>query len=99
MFAWWGRAVVRARWFVLAATLAVVAVGLVWGTGIFGALASGGFDDTASESSRANSMTSSVAMPGAFTPANADKPVPPPLPSTKVGDVTVESFQKSQFYS
>ena len=53
MFAWWGRAVVRARWFVLAATLAVVAVGLVWGTGIFGALASGGFDDTASESSRA----------------------------------------------
>jgi len=54
---------------------------------------------TASESSRANSMTSSVAMPGAFTPANADKPVPPPLPSTKVGDVTVESFQKSQFYS
>lgn len=54
MFAWWGRAVVRARWFVLAATLAVVAVGAGWGTGIFGALASGGFDDPASESSRAH---------------------------------------------
>jgi len=54
VFAWWGRAVVRARWFVLAATLAVVAVGAGWGTGIFGALASGGFDDPASESSRAH---------------------------------------------
>jgi RND superfamily putative drug exporter len=39
---------------VLAATLAVVAVGAGWGTGIFGALASGGFDDPASESSRAH---------------------------------------------
>jgi RND superfamily putative drug exporter len=56
VFAWWGRAVVRARWFVLAATLAVVAVGAVWGTGIFGALASGGFDDPASESSRAHAL-------------------------------------------
>jgi RND superfamily putative drug exporter len=56
MFAWWGRAVVRARWFVLAATLAVMAVGAVWGAGIFGALASGGFDDPASESSRAHAL-------------------------------------------
>ncbi len=54
MFAWWGRAVVRARWWVLAATAALVAVGIVWGTGIFGALASGGFDDPNSESSRAH---------------------------------------------
>jgi uncharacterized membrane protein YdfJ with MMPL/SSD domain len=54
VFAWWGRVVVRVRWLVLAATLAVVAVGAVWGTGIFGALASGGFDDPDSESSRAN---------------------------------------------
>lgn len=54
MFAWWGRTVARARWFVLAVTAVFVAVGLVWGTGIFGALASGGFDDPASESSRAH---------------------------------------------
>ncbi len=53
MFGWWGRAVARARWVVLAGTLGVVAVGAVWGTGIFGALASGGFDDPASESSHA----------------------------------------------
>ena len=60
MFAWWGRAVVRARWFVLAATLVVVAIGAVWGTGIFGALASGGFDDPASESSRAHARIEEV---------------------------------------
>ena len=53
MFAWWGRVVVRGRWLVLVATLGIVAVGVIWGTGIFGALASGGFDDPASESSRA----------------------------------------------
>ena len=56
MFAWWGRVVVRGRWLVLVATLGIVAVGVIWGTGIFGALASGGFDDPASESSRASSL-------------------------------------------
>jgi RND superfamily putative drug exporter len=63
VFAWWGRAVVRARWFVLAATLALVAVGTLWGTGIFGALASGGFDDPASESSRASARITDVFGP------------------------------------
>jgi len=49
----------------------------------------------ASDSSRANSLTSSVSAPSALgQPALA-----PPVPSTKVGDVTAESFQKSQFYS
>ena len=51
---------------------------------------------SASESSRANSLTSTVSAPGALP--DAAKP-PPALPSTKVGDVTAESFQKSQFYS
>jgi RND superfamily putative drug exporter len=55
--------VVRARWFVLAATLALVAVGVLWGTGIFGALASGGFDDPASESSRASARITHVFGP------------------------------------
>lgn len=46
----------------------------------------------ASDSSRANSLTSTVSAPSALG-------VAPPVPSTKVGDVTAESFQKSQFYS
>jgi trehalose monomycolate/heme transporter len=53
MFAWWGRAVVRLRWAVLAAAVVLVAVGATWGAGVFGSLTGGGFDDPASESSRA----------------------------------------------
>ncbi|MDO3700635.1 MMPL family transporter [Micromonospora sp. C28SCA-DRY-2] len=53
MFAWWGRAVVRLRWAVLAAAVLLVAVGSTWGAGVFGQLTGGGFDDPASESSRA----------------------------------------------
>jgi peroxin-13 len=53
----------------------------------------------ASESSRANSLTSTVSAPGALPDAAAKQPPPPALPSTKVGDVTAESFQKLQFYS
>lgn len=52
----------------------------------------------ASESSRANSLTSTVSAPGAL-PQNDNTAQSPPIPSTKVGDVTVESFQKSQFHS
>lgn len=48
----------------------------------------------ASDSSRANSMTSTVSAPSALGHAAA-----PPVPTTKMGDVTAESFQKSQFYS
>jgi peroxin-13 len=47
-----------------------------------------------SESSRANTMTSSSIASVPQVAAEA-----PAMPSTKVGDVTVESFQKSQFYS
>ncbi|WP_416900645.1 MMPL family transporter [Micromonospora echinospora] len=53
MFAWWGRMVVRMRWAVLAAGLALVVVGATWGAAVFGQLTGGGFDDPGSESSRA----------------------------------------------
>ncbi|RKR90777.1 RND superfamily putative drug exporter [Micromonospora pisi] len=53
MFGWWGSAVVRFRWAVLGAGLALVVVGATWGTGLLGSLTGGGFDDPASESSRA----------------------------------------------
>ncbi|MEU7901980.1 MMPL family transporter [Actinoplanes sp. NPDC049118] len=53
MFGWWGRAVVRLRWWVVAAGLAVVVAGATWGAGVFGALTGGGYDDPASESNRA----------------------------------------------
>ena len=53
MFEWWGRAVVRLRWAVLAAGLALAVVGVTWGAGVFGALTSGGFEDPGSESTRA----------------------------------------------
>src|SRR5687768_801007 len=59
MFAWWGRAVVRWRWAVLAAGGVVVLVGALWGLGVFGQLTGGGFDDPASESSRARARVAS----------------------------------------
>jgi trehalose monomycolate/heme transporter len=48
-----GRLVYRRRKAVLALTAALVAFAAVWGTAVFGALDGGGFDDPASESSRA----------------------------------------------
>ncbi|MEV4813913.1 MMPL family transporter [Micromonospora avicenniae] len=53
MFGWWGRAVVRGRWVVLAAAVLLATVGATWGTRVFGQLTGGGFEDPASESSRA----------------------------------------------
>jgi uncharacterized membrane protein YdfJ with MMPL/SSD domain len=53
MFAWWGRRVVSARWWVLTLSAVVVLIGAAWGSGVFGLLSGGGFDDPASESSRA----------------------------------------------
>src|SRR5690349_7544243 len=53
MFAWWGRVVVRGRWAVLVAGVLFAVVGGVWGTGVFGAVSQGGFDDPNSESTRA----------------------------------------------
>ncbi|BCB87634.1 MMPL family transporter [Phytohabitans suffuscus] len=53
MFAWWGRVVVRLRWAVLAAAAVLVVLGATWGTGVFGKLTGGGFDDPGSESTKA----------------------------------------------
>lgn len=53
MFRWWGSAVVRLRWWVVAAALALVVAGATWGAGVFGALTGGGYDDPDSESNRA----------------------------------------------
>jgi RND superfamily putative drug exporter len=52
MFERWGYFVVRARWAVLAAGLALVVLGVTWGTGVFGALSSGGFNDPDTASNR-----------------------------------------------
>ncbi|WP_328414971.1 MMPL family transporter [Micromonospora sp. NBC_00389] len=52
MFSWWGRTVVQVRWWVLAGALALAVVGGGWGTGVFGALSSGGFDAPGSESAQ-----------------------------------------------
>ncbi len=54
MVAWWGRAVVRLRWWVLAAGLALVVAGGTWGAGVFGALTGGGYADPGSEAIRAH---------------------------------------------
>lgn len=51
MFGWWGRAVVRLRWPVLTIGLAVLVLGALWGTGVFGHLTGGGFTDPEAESS------------------------------------------------
>ncbi|GAA4900525.1 RND superfamily putative drug exporter [Stackebrandtia albiflava] len=53
MFAWWGRAVARLRWVVLAAAVAVVGVGATWGSGVFDSLADGGFYNPESPSHKA----------------------------------------------
>ncbi|GAA1829200.1 MMPL family transporter [Luedemannella flava] len=53
MFAWWGRCVVRFRWAVLVATVALIGVGATWGAAVFGSLTGGGFNDTNSPSAKA----------------------------------------------
>jgi uncharacterized membrane protein YdfJ with MMPL/SSD domain len=49
----WGLLVARARWLVVSAAIGVAAVGMAWGTGVFGDLVGGGFDDPDSEAVRA----------------------------------------------
>ena len=53
MFGWWGRAVVRLRWWVVAGALALIVAGATWGAGVFGALTGGGYEDPDSQSNRA----------------------------------------------
>ncbi len=67
MFARWGEFVVRARWAIMVAALALVAVGVVWGSGVFGSLASGGFLDTGSESGQTRAQITAT-----FGPQDAD---------------------------
>ncbi|BCB76557.1 MMPL family transporter [Phytohabitans flavus] len=53
MFERLGRAMFRRRWWVIGLAVAFMAFGGIWGTQVFGALTTEGFDDPASESSRA----------------------------------------------
>src|SRR5437016_14665980 len=56
MLARLGRMIYRTRWLVLFLALLLVAGAAIFGTGLFGALKSGGFNDPASESSRAEAL-------------------------------------------
>jgi RND superfamily putative drug exporter len=53
MFERWGRTMVRRRWWVVGLASAFMAFAGVWGTQVFGALTTEGFEDPAGESSRA----------------------------------------------
>ncbi|MDQ3276533.1 MAG: MMPL family transporter [Actinomycetota bacterium] len=53
MFGGWGSAVYRWRWSVLLVSAIMVGIGGAWGSGVFGALSDGGFEDPDSESARA----------------------------------------------
>ena len=53
MFAALGRFTYRARIAVLALTAVLAAAAAVWGSGVFGAVSAGGFEDPGSESARA----------------------------------------------
>src|SRR2546429_6727370 len=56
MLARLGRMIYRTRWLFLFLALLIVAGAAIFGTGLFGALKSGGFNDPASESSRAQAL-------------------------------------------
>jgi RND superfamily putative drug exporter len=53
MLTQWARTVIRFRWLVLAGALALAGAGVTWGAGVFGTLASGGFEDPGSQSALA----------------------------------------------
>lgn len=66
MFAWWGRAVVRWRWMVLAGAFALLIAGGTWGGGVFAKLTGGGFEDRSSQSWAAREKVTEVfGAPGA----------------------------------
>jgi RND superfamily putative drug exporter len=64
MFAALGHFAYRRRRLVLAGALLSVAVAVIWGTGVFGSLASGGFDDPGSESSKAADVAAATVGSG-----------------------------------
>ncbi len=53
LFARWGRFAFRRRWALLVASLLVMAIGGIWGTGVISALSQGGFNDPAAQSTKA----------------------------------------------
>jgi uncharacterized membrane protein YdfJ with MMPL/SSD domain len=59
MLARLGGMIYRTRWLVLVLALLIVAGAAAFGTGLFGSLKSGGFNDPASESSRAQALLDS----------------------------------------
>ena len=67
MFNVLGHFTYRRRWWVIAAAIAFMVFGGVWGTGAFGALTGAGFEDPDSESARAK-----VALDSAFGRDDAD---------------------------
>ena len=84
MFAWWSRLLVRLRWVVLAAAAVVFGIGATWGTGVFGALTGGGFNDPESESSdRAGTHRRGGGHAGR-RPAGASTPARPPPSTTRL---------------
>ncbi len=60
MFHRWGHLVHRRRFAVLVAGAVFVAVAALWGTGVFGALSGGGFEDPDSESAAASAQAAEV---------------------------------------
>ncbi|MFF3377600.1 MMPL family transporter [Streptomyces sp. NPDC002680] len=54
MFERLGRTTVRRRWWVIGLAAAFLVFGGIWGTRVFGSLTTGGFDDPAGQSSRAD---------------------------------------------
>ncbi len=63
----WGRWVARHRWVVLVSGLVAVLLAAAWGTGVFGELSDGGFEDPDSESARASALIADT-----FGPTQAD---------------------------
>ncbi|MBO0871699.1 MAG: MMPL family transporter, partial [Micromonosporaceae bacterium] len=59
MFTRWGLFVARARWWILAAGVVLVVVGAAWGSGVFGAVSGGGFNDPGSPSQRVRDQITS----------------------------------------
>ncbi|KAF1992602.1 hypothetical protein K402DRAFT_458974 [Aulographum hederae CBS 113979] len=58
-----------------------------------------GSQDGSQAGSRVNTMTGSTSLPGSRSATLTDSAVKPPQVLGKAGDMTVESFQKGQFYS
>lgn len=67
MYSLLGRAVIKARWFIVAGVVAVFAIGSTWGIGVFDEFTDGGF-----VSSEAESVTDAEAIEDRFGSTGAD---------------------------